>query len=246
MRIVDANSASVNQIWSAVETKVAQATVLEEAAQALATQMHQELSDSIAIARVFVTVPFGQLPEENRTFVRTLVSEAGGAGTLNEGTPVLSLIGTHGLEDDWNDRRKSKGHKGIPLLSASFVGEIPMISRLLKEMGVPLEWIDTHDSEILIETIGSAAGLFFVENAEAATDGRGRKIIAARDFVADYGIRGVFGLGGAYSNGQVVVIVAFCRDEFERRQAEEFLPLVTLFKRRTAQLAEAGHIFLNA
>ena len=37
----------------------------------------------------------------------------------------------------------------------------------------------------------------------------GRKIIAAQDFVAAHGVSSVFGIGGAYSTGQMVVIVLF-------------------------------------
>ncbi len=62
---------------------------------------------------------------------------------------MLSLPGTHGQEADWNDRHKSTGHVDIPVISSASVGTIPMISRLLKELGVPLDWIDSHDSEII-------------------------------------------------------------------------------------------------
>ena len=55
---------------------------------------------------------------------------------------------------------KSKEHMGIPLISSAFVGAIPMISRLLKELGVPLDWIDSHDSEIIKKTVGSSPEYF--------------------------------------------------------------------------------------
>ncbi len=146
---------------------------------------------------------------------------------------------------NWNDRRKSKGHVGIPLISSSFVDAIPMISRLLKEMGVPIEWSDSHDAEVIIETIGHSAGLFFVDDAAEATDVQGRKIIAAQDFVSANNVTGVFGLGGAYDGGEVIVIVAFCSDSFPRESAEQFLSLVSLFKSRTGALVESGNIFSN-
>ena len=243
MKIAEVSSSSVNQLWASAEARIARTEALEEAAQELARRLHESFSDSVALARVFVTVPFGKLPSENQEFVRRLARSAGRLDALHDDTPVLSLIGTHGWEEAWKDRRKSEGHVGIPLISAEFVGGIPMISRLLKEMGVPLEWIDTHDAGMMIETIGSAAGLFFVDDAGSATDGEGRKIIAAQDFVAKHSIQSVFGIGGAYGSGQMIVIVAFCRDGFERQQAEEFLPVATLFKSRTASLVEAGHIF---
>ena len=243
MRIAEASTTSVNHLWTSAESRVAEAGVLEEAAQAMADQLHDVFSDSVVIARVFLTAPFGDLPAANQEFVRNLVEGAGAADSLTATTPVLSLVGTHGREDDWNDRRKSKGHVGIPLISSSFVDAIPMISRLLKEMGVPIEWIDSHDAEVIIETIGRSAGLFFVDNAAEATDARGRKIIAAQDFVSAHNITGVFGLGGAYDGGAMIVIVAFCSDAFPRESAEQFLSLVTLFKSRTGTLVDSGRIF---
>ncbi len=172
-----------------------------------------------------------------------MAESADAASDLKGTTPVLSLIGTHGQEEDWCDRRKSQGHVGIPLISSAFVGAIPMISRLLNELGIPLDWVDSHDSEIIIETIGSSVGLFFVENAAEATDDQGRNIIAAQDFVSSHNVRSVFGTGGAYSGGQMLVIVAFCRDVFSRATAESFLPLASLFQSKTTALVETGSIF---
>ena len=119
---------------------------------------------------------------------------------------------------------------GIPLISAAFVGAIPMIARLIKELGVPLEWVDRHDSEMIIRTMGTSAGLFFVDDAGEATDHQGRKIIAAQDFVSSYDVKSVFGIGGAYTSGQILVVVVFCRDTLSRATAERFLALTNLFR----------------
>ena len=183
------------------------------------------------------------LPRTNQEFVRKLAESAGAGGQLKGDTLVLSLLGTHGQEADWQDRRKSKGHMGIPLISSAFVDAIPMISRLLKELGVPLEWVDSRDSEILQKTVGRAAGLFFVDNAGQAKDHQGRNIIASQDFVSTYQVKSVFGTGGLYSGNQVLVIVLFCRDQFARAVGELFLPLIDSFKGRTHSLAGAGKIF---
>lgn len=184
------------------------------------------------------------LPADNQAFVRRLAESAGAAVELKGSTPVLSLIGTHGQENKWNDRRNSAGHAGIPLISSAFVGAIPMIARLLHELGVPSDWVDSHDTSMILETIGHTAGLFFVDNAAEAVDTQGRKIIAAQDFVADYGVRSVFGIGGAYlDTGQILVTVVFCRDAVSRDTAEHFLPLVNLFQSKTGALVGAQQVF---
>jgi histone H3/H4 len=199
--------------------------------------------ESVVVARVFITVPFDGLPDVNKEFVKNLAESAGVVAEIKGTTPVLSLIGTHGLEDDWKDRRKSKGHVGIPLISSAFVGAIPMISRLLKELGVPLDWIDSHDSEIIKKVLGGSAGLFYVEDASQATDHEGRKIIVAQDFVSKYSVKSVFGTGGAYDNGQMLVIVVFCHDTFPKEVSERFLALADNFLRRTSSFVEEGNIF---
>jgi hypothetical protein len=245
MKIEQATSATITELWADALPRVKQAQRLEEAAQTLAEPLHKQFSESVVVTRVFLTVPFGDLPKSNREFVQNLAGSAGAANALKTDTPVLSLIGTHGQEKDWCDRRKSKGHVGIPLISADFVGAIPMISRLLKEFGVPLDFLDNHDPDVLIETIGKKTGLFFVEDAAQVTDAQGRKIIAAQDFVSDHNVKSVFGIGGAYDSGQLFVIVVFCRDAFSRTTAEDFLTLATLFQSQTNGLASSQNIFTN-
>ncbi|MHA2219296.1 MAG: hypothetical protein ACXACY_25550 [Candidatus Hodarchaeales archaeon] len=245
MKIEQASSATISELWTKVEPSVKQSQSLEEAAQAVAGALHAQFEESVVLTRVYLTSSFDTLPETNKDFVQKLAESAEAIDDLKEGTPVLSLIGSHGQEADWCDRRKSKGHVGIPLISSAFVGAIPMISRMLGELGVPMDFLDSHDTGIIIENIGSAAGLFFVENAAESTDKEGRKIIAKQDFVANYSVKSVFGIGGAYDSGQLLVVVVFCRDEFSRTTAEHFLTLANLFQRQTNALVSGQHIFSN-
>jgi hypothetical protein len=245
MNIEQATSATVADLWARVESQVEHAMYLEEAAQAVATAIHARFAESVVLARVFVTVPFDVLPPSNRRAVRRLAASVGAEAELHATTPVLSLVGTHGENEQWNDRRKSKGHVGIPLISSSFVDAIPMMARLLRELGVPVEWVDGHDSEVMVKAIGSAAGLFFVEKAASATDHHGRRIISAQDFVSAYRVGSVFGVGGAYSRGEIVVIVVFCRDIFSRVVAERFLALASLFISKTTTLVGSMRIFAS-
>jgi hypothetical protein len=118
-----------------------------------------------------------------------------------------------------------------------------MISRLLRELNVPLDWIDTHDAAVIQKTLGESSSLFFVDDASSATDDQGRKIIASQDFVDDYKIQSVFGIGGAYSGGEILIMVVFNHDGFGRESAEQFVPLVTLFKSNTERLVAQRRIF---
>ena len=245
MKLEQATAATIAQLWASLEPRLHQAKSLEEAAQAMATALYMQFTESAVLVRVYVTLPFDSLPPTNRAFVQGLAKSAGAAATLKGATPVLSLVGTHGQEAAWNDRRNSKGHKGIPLISAAVVDAIPMIARLLRELAVPLDWIDSHDAQRIVTTIGKEVGLFFIEDAAQATDQKGRKVIPAQDFVSTYGVKSVFGTGGAYPGGPMLVLVVFCRDRLPRTTAELFLPLADLFKAKTASLAAPAKVFAS-
>jgi hypothetical protein len=244
VKFEQATSATIAHLWTSVQQRVEQATTLEEAAQALAAALYNQFAESAILTRVYVTAPFEALPPPTQAFVQAL---PGAAAALNATTPVLSLVGTQGQNADWNDRRKSRQHGAIPLISAEFVDGIPMIARLLRELGVPLDWIDSHDARRLVTTIGATVGLFYVEDAVRAVDDRGRKVIPAVDFIFAYHVKSVFGTGGAYSDGQtLVVLVFFCRDQVARGTAELFLPLVDLFRSKTAFLIAPEMVFAPA
>ena len=129
MQIQLSTSDTITQLWSKVEPSVKQSQSIEAAAQAVAEALHTQFEESVVLARVYLTSPFDALPQTNKDFVQKLVESAGAADDLKGATPVLSLIGTYGQEAEWCDRRNSKGHVGIPLISSAFVGAIPMISR---------------------------------------------------------------------------------------------------------------------
>jgi hypothetical protein len=135
MKIDEVTSSALAELQASVGPQINESSCLEEAAQRLATVLHTRFEESVVIARVFFTVPFDRLPQANKDFVQKLAESAGAASQLKPTTPVLSLLGTHGQQAEWNDRRKSKGHMGIPLISSAFVSAIPMISRLLKDFG---------------------------------------------------------------------------------------------------------------
>ncbi len=241
MKLEELSETTLRELWSDVEGPIRASAVLEQGAQEFAATVHSSFEDSVVLARVYLTCGYESLPEQVAMFVRALADGAGATQQLKPTTPVLTLVGTHGVESNWNDRRKSRSHIGIPLVTASFVNEVPMMARLLRELGVPAEWADHHDFEV-IRTMGT--GLFFVEDAATATDHQGRKIIPAQSFVRGYEVKSVFGAGAPYPNGQFVVLIVFTRDVLARESAEEFLPLVESFRDETLGLVDNGSVFV--
>ena len=243
LQIGETTSETIGGLWAELAPRIKESRCVDEAAQALAGTVSGSFEESIVLARVFLTVPFFSLPPGTQGFTSKLAASSGAAEALKATTPVLALLGTYGREPSWRDRRMSKRHMAIPLISPTFVGSIPMIARLLKELGVPLSWVDSQDSEIIQSTLGSPSGMFYVERASQETDDQGRKIIAAQDFVSSHRVETVFGVGGAYLGGQILILVVFCRDVVPRDVAKRFLGLVVLFRDKTRKLIGQSRIF---
>ena len=157
-------------------------------------------------------------------------------------TSTLSLLATRGREADWNDVKRSNGHVAIPMISGEFVSEIPMLSKLLQEFsvgdGLVLGGATVTQSE-------SAMRTFFVPDAGTALDHRGRRIIPSRQFVDEYKVRSVFGIGGPYWEGSnhVLVCIFFTTEPVDESLLDNLRPLFEHFKSTTGSLVEKGAIF---
>lgn len=245
-KISDATLQTLSAFRSKLGGKIEGCACVEEAAQKYTDVMYEEFKDSIVLVRLFAALPFGALPAPNQAFVTKLAASAAIRHLIKDQTLVLSLLGTRGEKATWNSRHNSQGHVGIPLASADFIEAIPMMSRLLKELGLDLDWIDSEDTEIVAKTLGKIAGVFYVPDAKTTVDHQGRKIIAAQDFVDAYKVKTVFGLGGGYAyigSSNFLTNIVFTRETLEKRQAERFMPLVNEFKTATAGLDAGGKVF---
>ena len=227
-----------------ISGQVAGNTALEDAAQEYMSILYETLSESIILARLFATIPFEELPEPNKEFVANLAQSAGISELVKERTLVLALLGTRGAKPAWNDRRNSQGHVGIPLASSDFIDKIPMMSRLLKQLGAGLDWIDTNDTELVARTFKDMSGVFFVHDARTEVDNKGRKIIAAQDFVEEEKVKTVFGIGGCYLGTSLFfTTIVFVREFLDKNIVERFMLQANKFKTATLSLVDDRRIF---
>lgn len=246
-KISEAKDNRISSLLKVTEELLKGCSNLEEAAQKVVDIIYKEFLDSIVLARIFVTVPLEKLPAPNQKFVKDLAVAKNVIHLVKEKTPVLSLLSTKGEEVIWGRRTNSKGHVGIPLVSADFIELIPMISRLMKAMGIPLDWISSTDTTIVGKAVGKAAGIFYVPDAKTGVDEKNRKIIAAQDFVDRYGVKTVFGVGGGYILASTfVVMIVFARETITKDRAEQFIPILNLFKAATTNIVTQGKIFSTA
>jgi hypothetical protein len=199
-----------------------------------------EQFDSIVLARVFAVLPLAALPQAERSFAKRLTGDAGG---LTDATKILSLLGTRGREAAWNERLSSESHLAIPLLNATSVRAAPMVAKLLSDLDVDLQALDDGRPIVTRQMLGGRNGVFYVPEAASSVDSAGRHIVPAHDFVAKHGIRTVFGMGGAYVDGTLAVMVVFCDEALERAVVDRFASFISSFKMATAALQAEESIF---
>ena len=242
----DSSTIDLRKFGDRLQSELSDSAYLQEAAQKCARLLYEEFRESVVLARVFVTLPFQDLSTPVKTFVTGLADAKGLLPLLRDDTPVLSLLGTYGAEPEWNDRLRSRGHLGIPLLSSSFIESIPMVARMMSDMGIGSEWFDKLEPDILVRSLGRAAGVFYVRDAKTWLDRQNRKIVSAQDFVEAHDVKTVFGLGGSYLNGSFVTVIIFTRETLEQSQVESFMSLVNTFKGATIGLVMRGSLFALA
>ncbi|MBN1472891.1 MAG: hypothetical protein JW925_14040 [Syntrophaceae bacterium] len=244
MKLSEVKLEDLKQFQDRLVEKVQALDCLEKAAQTYTHILYETFRESIVLARFFATIPYSELPEENQAFVTNLAQSAGIHNLIQPKTLVLSLLGTSGDRNEWNDRRLSKGHVGIPLASVDFIDAIPMMSRLLKQLGLGLDWINSNDTALVLKTVGNLSGVFYVHNARTEEDNQGRLIIAAQDFVQAENVETVFGIGGGYlGSSMFFTTIIFVREPIDRQNIERFLLQSNKFKTATMQLVSRNQIF---
>jgi hypothetical protein len=212
---------------------------IESAAGAFAKVFCDSFSD-LALVRVFAVVPIKAVPARERDFAQRFASDEPRFGPM---TRALTLLGTHGSELKWHDRKLSRGHLCIPLIDRAFIDAAPMIAKLLADTDVDLAAFDDGRPIATRKLLGGRNGMFFVPDALSATDAMDRFVIADRAFVERYAIRTVFGMAGAYLEGTLVLIIAFSKALIPRAIVDRFPSLISNFKMATSRLMEEGRIF---
>ena len=166
----------------------------------------------LALVRFYKTEPYRELEPELRLFAKAALGEA----PRDEGMRCLTLMATAGLEADWNDRRRSQGHRAIPLASVRMVHRAPMIAQLIEQMGLDVEHLVQTDSSVVGDSEGRTYNTFYVENAVGSPF-----IPAQGDFVVPFGIQSVVGFGGIL-RGEMFAVVLFSRVPIPPSAANRF------------------------
>jgi len=230
MRLSHATPSLILGLWEKSRHKVGDHPSLSEVATAIVDSLYEEFADSLVLIRAFLTVPYEALPAHQRQFASQLAISVNLEDLLRPCTPVHTLIATRGRVDEWNHVKASRGHVAIPLLSDDFVASIPMMSRMLKDLGLPLSWVQDPGTILERSLLGSEVGCFRIADPVKAIDELGRKVIPAQDFVITHSVNSVFAVAGILFGGAVFTLIFFGQDPVEFRIARAFMPLISQLK----------------
>ena len=197
------------------------AATLEASAQRVCRFLYDELHGpntprACVLVRCYKTHSYSGLDPELQTFARGMLAGAPATPTMK----CLTLMATVGAAAPWNSRHLSRGHRAIPLPSPEIVGKAPMISQLIKELGMELSAVLQPSPEIVKELAGKRHGVFHVEDAVGSP-----YIPAQDDFVIRYGVRSVLGFGGMLFTGDLFAVILFSMVPVPASAADRFRTL---------------------
>jgi hypothetical protein len=204
-----------------IRSSAAGAQSMEEALNRICRYLYDELQTASnerasVLVRCYKTHRFGKLQPSQKAFARKLIGGAEPVPNMR----CLTLLASVGEDPRWNDIKRSRGHRAIPLPQKEIVEKAPMIAQLIKQFG--LDWNDVIDPqpELLRDREGKSYGVFHVEDAA------GSPYIPAQDeFVLRYKIRSVVGCGGLVRSGELFALILFSRVAIDQDAAERFRAL---------------------
>lgn len=217
----------------------------QEAAQRFVDVLYGRFSDSLVLLRLFITLRYDDLPEEDQRFVDGRGRDTNTSHLINGATPIFTLLGTRGAKQEWNDRRASSHFRCIPLASTAFVSSLSMLSRQFESVGLDLGLIDAWETKVV--STGRAdqfRGMLYIRDAGIDRDVQGRMIVPKQEFVAASGVKTTVGFGSGYArHPTLVTLFAFTNETVERLAVEPFANLLEAFIASTESLVGQGRFF---
>ncbi len=193
----------LNQCGAAIRAMSDEATSREDVAERLVRFFYERFTDkegqpALALVRCFETRAVNELSDDDQSMVQTLVPDP------NPQSMCLQLIATAGEQQQWNDAGLSEHHRLIPLPSEAAVERLPMIARLIRELGLDVGGVINASTDLMVDSIDTK--VFHVPVARGCPD-----IPAQEDFVIPFGIRSVVGFGDLLPNGNLFAVILFSK-----------------------------------
>jgi hypothetical protein len=212
------------------------APTLETSAQRVCRFLYDELhgpdtEHACALVRCYKTHAFESLEPDLQKFALRIL----GAEPAPPRMKCLTLMATIGSTASWNSRHLSRAHRAIPLPSPEIVEKAPMISQLIKDLGLELTNVIQPSADVVRELVAKRHGVFYVENAAGSP-----YIPAQEEFVARHGIRSVVGFGGMLATGDLFSVILFATVHVPASSADRFKSLALDVKSAFSRFNESN------
>lgn len=243
-KLSDANSGDFETLLNAVKI-INGMGMAQELAQEFIDIIYEYFQESLVLLRLFLTVPYSALPILDKHLVDRKAKDSGHAHRCNDGTPVLTLLGTRGQKSDWNERVRSQGFRCIPLVSSEYVSSLSMLSMQFRKMNLDLGLFDRWDTAIVARgRADEYYGILYVNHAGTDKDEQGRMIVPRQEFVTDNNVKTVLGVGSGYSNHPAIVtLFAFTNETLSESMMKPFASLIETYTSISKEHVRKGHIF---
>ncbi len=218
-----------------VRRLAADAPTMEEAAQAVTVYLYEHLLDKASnrracvLVRLFKTHPYGGLSAE----LQSLAAAMAHGAALSTDSNCLTLLGSAGEEPQWNSRRTSKAHQCIPLLSEAMLEQFPMISQMIRQLGLTTAEVMRTSPELAAQLERRRFGVFHVPVALGSPF-----VPAQKDFVVPYNVQSVLGCSDVLPDGDIFVLMIFARVAITAATAQMFHTVALSLKLGLLTLAE--------
>jgi hypothetical protein len=230
----------MTECGTALRKLSAGASSLEEVANRLVQFFYTNFLDeqtgspAIALARLFKTHPYNELPNDLQTAVNQMLGHEPDPPHMR----CLTLMATVGDRPEWCARQRSIGHQVIPLVSEQLVAQSPMISQLIQQLGLDIGTVLAPDPDLLVDLEQKTYNVFHVPDAVHSPF-----VPAKAEFVIPHQIQSVLGFGGMLPSGNLAAFILFSKVQIPKETAELFKTLA--LNAKLAMLPfDKGTIFL--
>jgi hypothetical protein len=193
----------------------------------------REGAPACVLSRLFKLHPYGGLLPHLQAFVRNQLKP----GEVRPDLPCMVLLGTQGLEPQWNDTQTSVRHQAIPLPDPSSVEKVPMFATIINQLAFPVDSVQGAGPETLVGAADAPYNVFHFSEARGCP-----AIPDQSDFVLPYGVRSTVGFGSFLPSGSMYLVALFCRVPISSQVAQFFRPLA-LSTRLALASFDGGRVF---
>jgi hypothetical protein len=224
---------ALSELRGHLRDAAADCATLRSAGERSVALLYQEFEASLALLRLFATLPFAFLPPREQAFARRVAEKRGMLPNLTGDTIVVTLLASRGASPQWNDPGNSRERLAIPLLNAACLEPIPIVGRVLSGAVSDVPWLTKQETLLMRDSMGAMSQLILVADARTTRTSDGRTLVIAQDFVRTNGVRSVLALGGKYLNGTTLALVLFTREELIEAQVSKFTTVINTIKSAT-------------